>query len=74
MNRSSYEAVLGPIKWGIKSTSLPDEILNTLENEDDLDEALEEQNIVNLLDEETESLEEGLEKRFSYQIINKLYS
>ncbi|XP_011858666.1 PREDICTED: KRAB-A domain-containing protein 2-like [Vollenhovia emeryi] len=45
INRSPYEALLGPIKNSIRNTYLPDEILNSLKTEEDLEQALEEQNV-----------------------------
>ncbi|XP_051160539.1 KRAB-A domain-containing protein 2-like [Leptopilina boulardi] len=41
LNLTPYEAVFGPIRAGLKITNLPDEILNQLSSEEDLENALE---------------------------------
>lgn len=50
IKKTPYEATLGPIKCGLKSTSLPDVVLNSLETEEDLEEALNEYNLVQQID------------------------
>ena len=41
INRTPFEAILGSIKFGLRTTSLLDEILNSLVREEDLEQALE---------------------------------
>ncbi|XP_043462868.1 KRAB-A domain-containing protein 2-like [Leptopilina heterotoma] len=44
IKRTPYEAVLGPIRCGLQTTSLPDEILNTLHTEEQLTNTINEYN------------------------------
>ena len=46
INRSPYKAVLGPIKCGFRGVNFPNKILNTLQTEDDLKRAFQEQIIL----------------------------
>lgn len=50
INRAPYEAVFGPIRHGIYNINLPREILDSLDDEDDLETAIEEFNWRNKLD------------------------
>lgn len=55
INRNPYEAALGPVKCGVRITSLPDEILNSLTTEEDLDQAVEELKLRECLEDKADN-------------------